>query len=65
MLGAVSDDDMRELVAVLVKEAKAGNVPAAREVLDRCLGKPEPFDLLQRIDELEGLLATPKAEAWQ
>lgn len=36
----VSVADLVEITKALVKEAKAGNVKAAKEVLDRCLGKP-------------------------
>jgi hypothetical protein len=40
MLEAVTDDDLRDIIRTLVEQAKGGNVPAAREVLDRLLGKP-------------------------
>lgn len=39
MLSAVSVDDLREIVAKLVEEAKGGSIPAAKEILDRCLGR--------------------------
>jgi hypothetical protein len=39
LLDAVSEDDLREIVTVLVSKAKAGDLVAARELLDRCLGK--------------------------
>ncbi len=39
LMSAVSDDDLRAIVSRLVKKAKAGDVMAAREVLDRLLGK--------------------------
>ena len=39
LLAAVSTEDIREMVAILVKQAKDGDVMAAREVLDRVLGK--------------------------
>jgi hypothetical protein len=50
---AVTPDDLRAIVKKLVKHAKAGDVTAAREVLNRLLGKPEPVDLLERIEALE------------
>ena len=53
---AVSEEDLRAVVQALVTEAKAGNVQAAREVLDRTLGKPEAIDLLVRLEELEASL---------
>lgn len=40
LLKAVSPDDIREIVQALVTKAKAGDVAAAREVFDRCVGKP-------------------------
>ena len=36
---AVSDDDLCAIAKTLVKRAIRGNVPAAREILDRVLGK--------------------------
>jgi ribosomal protein L17 len=47
---------MKAIVAKLVTEAKAGNVTAAREVIDRTLGKPQEADLIERITQLETLL---------
>ena len=57
MLAAVSDKEMKAVVKKLVELAKSGNVPAAREVLDRCLGRPVEADLLERLEELEELLS--------
>ncbi len=39
LLAAVSDDDIKVIVAKLLKKAKAGDLRAIREVLDRTLGK--------------------------
>ena len=39
LMSAVSDDDLRVILSALVKRAKAGDVMAAREVLDRLLGR--------------------------
>ncbi len=57
MLAAVSDKEMKAIVKKLVELAKRGNVPAAKEVLDRCLGRPVEADLLERLEELEELLS--------
>lgn len=61
LLAAVTKADIEAIVAGLVKEAKAGNVPAAREVLDRCLGRPVEADLLVRLEELEAAVAAQTA----
>ena len=58
MLRAVTPDEIRCIIGVLVAEAKAGNVQAAREVLDRCLGRPEPLDFIERVERLEAVLET-------
>src|SRR5262245_24347606 len=39
MLASVTPDDLRAICAKLVEQAKAGSIPAAREVLDRCIGR--------------------------
>lgn len=62
LLEAVTEDDMRVIVRRLVKEAKAGNIQAAREVLLRTLGRPLEADLVERLDELEDIL-TQRLEA--
>ena len=56
LLAAVSEEDIREVVQALVREAKGGNVSAARELLGRVLGPPEAVDLLQRVEGLEEIL---------
>ena len=56
LLKAVSPADMQAIVAKLVTDAKAGSVPAAKEVLERTLGKPFEADLLERLEHLEALL---------
>lgn len=53
LLESVTDEDVRGVVAALVKAAKGGNVSAARELLERLLGKPVEFDILERLDALE------------
>ena len=39
LMSAVSNDDLVQMLRALVKKAKAGDVMAAREVMDRMLGK--------------------------
>ncbi len=40
LLDAVSNDDLRAVIAKLVEQAKAGDLAAIRELLDRIMGKP-------------------------
>ena len=39
MMAAVSEQDITQVVAMLIQEAKKGDVAAARELLDRVFGK--------------------------
>ena len=56
LLEAVTAEDVREVVAALVTEAKAGNVQAMREFFNRLFGKPEAIDAIERLNELEAVL---------
>lgn len=40
LMDAVTDEDIRAVARALVHQAKAGEVPAIRELLDRLVGKP-------------------------
>ena len=53
LLEAVTEEDIKAIIAKLVETAKGGDVVAAREVLDRVVGKACQTELLQRIEELE------------
>src|SRR5438132_12931358 len=53
LMESVSVDDVQKIIAALVKLAKSGDVVAAREILDRTIGKPVQADLLQRVEALE------------
>lgn len=53
LMDAVTPDAMARIVAALVKQAEAGDIAAARELLQRCLGAPQAIDLLQRVEQLE------------
>lgn len=53
LLDAVTEADIREVVGVLIDKAKAGHLPAVRELLDRAIGKPTDGDLAERLEELE------------
>ena len=60
LLNAVSEEDMREVIAKLVELAKSGDTRAIRELLDRVLGRPVEADLIERIAQLEALLEQVK-----
>jgi hypothetical protein len=57
LLRAVGPRDLRDVVAALLARAKAGEIAAIKELLQRLLGPPVELDLLQRIEDLEGRLA--------
>jgi len=61
MLRAVSEEDMEAILGKLVALARSGNVPAAKEVLDRCLGRHLEADLLERLEQLEEALEPRRA----
>ena len=56
LLRAVSEADMQAIVGRLVELAKEGNVQAAKEVIDRCIGRPVEADLFERIEQLEAVM---------
>lgn len=58
LISAVTDEDLRDIIKALIEKAKRGDVPAAKEVLDRTLGRPQEADLIQRLEELEAMLTT-------
>ncbi len=51
LLDAVTVEDMRAIVRKLIELAKAGNIQAAREVLDRCLGKSGRPGFIEDLEE--------------
>jgi len=53
---AVTEEDMRQVIARLVQLAKECDVRAVKELLDRTLGKPQEANLIERIEQLEELL---------
>ena len=57
LIQAVTEEDIREIVEALVTLAKGGDVAAAREVLSRCLGKPQEADFIERLEHLEEAIA--------
>lgn len=61
MLEAITEEDMRAILGKLVELARLGNVQAAREVLDRCLGRSIEADLVERLEDLEAALAARRS----
>lgn len=60
LLAAVTEADIRAVAKALVARAKAGEVAAARELLDRLLGKAQPPT--EEVRPLE-LIITPEIQA--
>lgn len=64
MLNAVTVDDLRAIVTKLVDQAKAGSVPAAKEILDRCLGRNQAMsDLSWWMDRMDRQAADSASDA--
>jgi hypothetical protein len=61
LLEAVTEEDMRAIVAQLVQQAKDGDLAAAREIILRTIGKPVESDLLERLERLEAAVAGESA----
>ena len=59
----MTPQDLRDVVAALLARAKAGEVAAVKELLQRLLGPPVELDLLERIEALEQRLADVAKEA--
>ena len=64
LLEAVGEEDLLELIQALIGQAKAGDLAAIREVLDRCLGKTSRIEQADpdRVDLNEGLLEEDPAQ---
>ena len=58
LIGAVSEEDMRAIIAKLVEKAKGGDTSAVKVLLERCLGRPIEHDILERLEALESALST-------
>ena len=66
LLDAVTDDDLKAIVAAMVEKAKAGDLAAAREVLTRTIGKadnapdPDRLDVAANVIELEAIMTAKR-----
>jgi hypothetical protein len=56
LINRVTCRDIEDIIDALIKQAKAGSVVSAREILDRCLGRPLESDILEKIETLERTL---------
>jgi hypothetical protein len=68
LMRAVTPDDLRDVVAALLRQAKTGDVPAVRELMQRLLGPPESLDLIERLDALEAKInqiSDNKEQSWR
>ena len=57
LVDAVKPADIQAVAAALLAQAKAGDVPSIKELLQRLLGPPVELDVLERVDQLEQRLA--------
>jgi len=62
LLKAVTPADIRAVARKLIKQAKTGDLPAIRELLDRVLGKPLETDVFDKLENLERLVDEFTAE---
>jgi hypothetical protein len=53
LLNTVKPADIREVVQKLVELAKAGDLVAARLLLERCLGPAVPIDVMEQIEQMQ------------
>lgn len=56
LVNAVSPDDIRAVARMLVDKALAGDIGAAKLLMERLFGPPVAADVLERIAELEAVL---------
>jgi hypothetical protein len=56
IIRAISPKDMAEAAKQLLADAKAGDRQAFAELCDRIIGKPVQSDVLDRIEQLEGMM---------
>ena len=56
MVQAVTPDDVADIMRALVAQAKAGDIAAARLVLERVFGRVTDTETLERIEALETAL---------
>lgn len=65
LMRAVTPDDIKGIVRKLIDMARAGDVAAAREVLQRVLGPPVPLSFEERLARIESALGDEANELRQ
>ena len=51
LMSAVTPEDMQEVVMMLIRSARGGSIAAAKELLDRTLGKPTQEIIVEQQSE--------------
>jgi len=62
LFAAVTEEDIKAVLRMLVEEAKKGNVHAARELLSRIFGNPVNIDIVEQVEQLREELLALRAE---
>jgi len=56
LLQAITPQDVKSIIKKLIKQARSGDLAAAKEVFDRAVGRPTELDFLEKIEKLERML---------
>lgn len=64
MVAAVTPKDIAAIMQALVEKAIAGDVQAAKIVLERFFGRPADTETLERIERLEQQLEASDGDQW-
>ena len=62
LLEAVSEDDMRAVIAKVVEQSKEGDMMAAKVLFERVLGRPTEADFVERLERIEAFLSEKEVE---
>ncbi|MDD3118912.1 MAG: hypothetical protein PHQ27_07025 [Victivallales bacterium] len=56
LLVTVTINDLQEIIKTLIEKAKAGDIQAAKIILDRIFGPPQSIDIMEKLNELEEIV---------
>jgi len=56
LLCAITPNDVQAIIKKLIKQARAGDLAAAKEVFDRAVGRPQELDFIEKLENLEKML---------